>query len=70
MRVSSRAFIFSASAVPAAVSAALGALQIIQSEGPELFAKLLDDAAYLRQGLRDLGLKVIEPGTLPDGTRA
>jgi 8-amino-7-oxononanoate synthase len=33
-------------------------------------ARLLDNAAYLRQGLRDLGLKVVEPGTLPDGTEA
>ena len=33
-------------------------------------ARLLDNAAYLRQGFRDLGLKVIEPGTLPDGTEA
>jgi 8-amino-7-oxononanoate synthase len=70
MRISSRAFIFSASAVPAAVGAALGALRIIRSEGPELFERLLDNAAYLRQGFRDLGLKVIEPGTLPDGKEA
>jgi 8-amino-7-oxononanoate synthase len=70
MRISSRAFIFSASAVPAAVGAALGALRIIRSEGPELFGRLLDNAAYLRQGFRDLGLKVVEPGTLPDGTEA
>ncbi len=70
LRVSSRAFIFSASAVPAAVGAALGALRIIRTEGPELFAKLLENAAYLRQGFRDLGLKVIEPGTLADGTEA
>ena len=33
-------------------------------------ARLLDNAAYLRQGFRDLGLKVIEPGTLPDGSEA
>jgi len=70
MRISSRAFIFSASAVPAAVGAALGALRIIRSEGPELFERLLANAAYLRQGFRDLGLKVVEPGTLPDGTEA
>jgi 8-amino-7-oxononanoate synthase len=70
LRVSSRAFIFSASAVPAAVGAALGALRIIRSEGPQLFEKLLDNAAYLRQGFRDLGLKVIEPGKLADGTEA
>jgi 7-keto-8-aminopelargonate synthetase-like enzyme len=46
LRIGSRAFIFSASAVPAAVGAALGALRIIRSEGPELMARLLDNAAY------------------------
>jgi len=70
LRISSRAFIFSASAVPAAVGAALGALRIIRSEGPELFARLLDNASYLRQGFRDLGLQVVEPGMLPDGSEA
>src|SRR5262249_27700776 len=52
------------------VGAALGALRIIRSEGPELMARLLDNAAYLRQGFRDLGFKVVEPGTLPDGSEA
>ena len=70
LRIASRSFIFSASAVPAAVGAALGALRIIRSEGPQLMARLLENAAYLRQGLRDLGLKVVDPGTLPDGTEA
>ena len=70
LRIASRSFIFSASAVPAAVGAALGALRIIRSEGPELMSRLIDNAAYLRQGFRDLGLKVVEPGTLPDGTEA
>jgi 8-amino-7-oxononanoate synthase len=70
LRIASRSFIFSASAVPAAVGAALGALRVIRSEGPELMAKLLDNAAYLRQGFRDLGLRVVEPGTLPDGREA
>jgi len=70
LRIASRAFIFSASAVPAAVGAALGALRIIRSEGPELFERLLGNARYLRQGFRELGLKVIEPGTLPDGSEA
>jgi 8-amino-7-oxononanoate synthase len=70
MRISSRAFIFSASAVPAAVGAALAALRIIRAEGPELFERLLDNASYLRRGFRDLGLKVVEPGTLPDGSEA
>jgi 8-amino-7-oxononanoate synthase len=56
--------------VPAAVGAALAALRIIRDEGPELMEKLLQNAAYLRQGFRDLGLEVVEPGTLPDGREA
>ncbi len=70
LRISSRPFIFTASAVPAAVGAALGALRVIREEGPELMARLLGNAAYLRQGYRDLGLKVVEPGTLADGSEA
>jgi 8-amino-7-oxononanoate synthase len=70
LRISSRSFIFSASAVPAAVGAALAALRVIRSDGPRLFETLLANAEYLREGLRHLGLKVIEPGTLPDGSVA
>jgi 8-amino-7-oxononanoate synthase len=70
LRISSRPFIFTASAVPAAVGAALGALRVIRAEGPELMARLLENAAYLRAGFRELGLRVIEPGTLPDGSEA
>ena len=70
LRFASRPFIFTASAVPAAVGAALAALRIIRAEGPELMTRLLDNARYLRQGFRDLGLVVIEPGTLPDGSEA
>jgi 8-amino-7-oxononanoate synthase len=70
LKISSRAFMFSASAVPASVGAALGALRVIRSDGPELMGKLLDNSRYLREGFRRLGLKVVEPGTLPDGTQA
>jgi 8-amino-7-oxononanoate synthase len=70
LRISSRSFIFSASAVPAAVGAALAALRVIRSEGPQLFETLLGNASYLRKGLRDLGLRVVEPGRLPDGSVA
>ena len=70
LRIASRPFIFTASAVPAAVGAALGAVRIIRSEGAELMERLLDNARYLRRGLRDLGLRVIEPGRLPDGSEA
>src|SRR4029079_12200933 len=68
LRISSRAFVFSASAVPAAVRAALAARRVIRGEGPALFEKLLANAEYLREGLRALGLQVVEPGSLADGT--
>jgi 8-amino-7-oxononanoate synthase len=61
LRIQSRAFMFTASAVPAAVGAALGALRIIRSdEGPELFARVLDNAAYLRDGLQQLGYETVD----------
>jgi 8-amino-7-oxononanoate synthase len=57
LRIQSRAFLFTASAVPAAIGAALAALRIVRSEeGPQLFARVLDNARYLRDGLRELGL--------------
>src|ERR687897_561008 len=61
LRVSSRAFMFTAAAVPAAVGAALAALRIVRSEeGPQLFARVLENAAYLTRGLADLGFHVVE----------
>src|SRR5919197_5915414 len=69
LRVQSRSFMFTASAVPAAVGAALGALRIIRSEeGPGLFARVLANARYLRDGLARLGYQVNEPTRMPDGT--
>ena len=68
LRISSRAFLFTASGVPAAVGAALAALRIVRSpEGPELFARVLDNARYLSAGLRELGYRVIhgEPAITP-----
>jgi 8-amino-7-oxononanoate synthase len=63
LRVQSRAFLFTAAGVPAAVGAALAALRIVRSdEGPQLLARVLDNAAYLHAGLRDLGLRVVEHG--------
>src|SRR3954449_8377921 len=61
LRVQSRAFLFTASAVPAAIGAALAAVRICNSDdGPPLFAKLMDNAAYLRDGLKALGFSVVE----------
>jgi 8-amino-7-oxononanoate synthase len=69
LRIQSRPFIFTASAVPAAVGAALAAVRICRSdEGRGLFAKVLDNARYLHTGLHELGFRVIEPTRLADGT--
>ena len=60
LRIQSRAFLFTASAVPAAVGAALAALRVIRSEeGPPLFARVLENARVLEDGLHDLGFRVI-----------
>jgi 8-amino-7-oxononanoate synthase len=68
LRVQSRSFMFTAAAVPAAVGAALGALEIIRSpEGSQLMAKVLDNARYLHDGLGELGYQVMEPNHLPNG---
>jgi 8-amino-7-oxononanoate synthase len=69
LRVQSRSFMFTAAAVPAAIGAAVGALQIIRSdEGPQLMAKVLENARYLHDGLARLGYEVKEPIGLPDGS--
>jgi 8-amino-7-oxononanoate synthase len=68
LRIASRPFLFTASAVPAAVGAALAATRICRSEeGPALFARVLDAAEYLQRGLRDLGFVVVEPTRLAGG---
>ena len=60
LRISSRAFLFTASAVPAAIGAALSALRVIRSdEGPALMARLQDNARHLRDGLHERGFKVV-----------
>jgi 8-amino-7-oxononanoate synthase len=69
LRIAARPFIFTASAVPAAVGATLAAVRICRSdEGPRLFAKVLDNAAYLRQGLAELGFWVLPPAHRADGS--
>jgi 8-amino-7-oxononanoate synthase len=61
LRIQSRSFLFTASAVPAAVGSALAAVKICNSdEGPALFQKVLANAKYLRDGLKDLGFRVVE----------
>jgi 8-amino-7-oxononanoate synthase len=61
LRVQSRAFLFTAAGVPAALGAALAAVRIVRSDdGPPLFARVLDNAAYLHAGLKARGFKVVE----------
>jgi len=67
LRITARAFMFTAAGVPAAVGAALEAVRICRREGGPLFERLLDNAAYLHRGLSELGLRVVEPTRLPDG---
>jgi 8-amino-7-oxononanoate synthase len=69
LRIAARPFIFTASAVPAAVGATLAAVRICRSpEGPQLFAKVLENASYLRRGLAELGFWVLPPARRADGT--
>ena len=66
LRFSSRAFLFTASAVPAAVGAALAALRVLRGEdGPRLLAAVLENAWRLHEGLSELGFAVSEPQRLP-----
>jgi 8-amino-7-oxononanoate synthase len=69
LRIQSRPFMFTAASVPAAVGATLAAVRICRSaEGPQLFARALDNARYLHAGLSELGFKVVKPTRLEDGT--
>jgi 8-amino-7-oxononanoate synthase len=73
LRISSRAFLFTASGVPAALGATLAALRIIRSpEGPPLLAAVLEQAQYFADGLRALGFRVLsgEPVRLGPGENA
>lgn len=69
LRIQSRPFMFTASAVPAALGAALAAVRICRSaEGAELFARVLENARYLHAGLGQLGFRMVHPSRLADGT--
>jgi 8-amino-7-oxononanoate synthase len=60
LRISSRAFLFTASAVPAALGAALSALRVIRSEqGRALLAEVLENASYLADGLQAIGYRTL-----------
>jgi 8-amino-7-oxononanoate synthase len=65
LRIASRAFLFTASAVPAAVGAALAALRVMRSEdGRALFEAVLENALRLRDGLEEIGYAPVSPQVL------
>jgi 8-amino-7-oxononanoate synthase len=71
LRISSRPFLFTASAVPAALGAALAALRIVRSdEGPALLATVLERARYLADGLRALGYRTLSGAPVRTGPGA
>ena len=67
LRISSRAFLFTASAVPAAVGAALAALRVLRSEdGPPLLARRARERARAcATACEALGFAVVAPQQLP-----
>lgn len=63
LRLHARSFLFTASAVPAAVGAALAAVKIARSDqGRALMARLLENAEYLWRALDEAGIDVVDPG--------
>ena len=65
LRIYSRAFLFTASAVPAALGAAHAALRVLRSEqGRALLERVLANARHLRDGLAELGFVVSAPQAL------
>lgn len=62
VRHTSRPFIFSASITPASVACASAALNILKRE-PERVEKLKQNAAFMRERLKERGLKIIEAQT-------
>jgi 8-amino-7-oxononanoate synthase len=68
LRIQSRTFLFTASAVPAATGAALAALRVVRGpDGPDLLRAVQDNARYFRDGLEERGFAVVEPQALPEG---
>ena len=58
----SRPYIFSASITPACAACALESLRILK-ENPKRMQDLLDISSYMRQGLKKLGVKLIDAPT-------
>lgn len=57
-----RSFIYSTSLPPAMAAAAIAAIEIIEDE-PERRERLLENAAIMRHGLKDMGLEIMDSHT-------
>ena len=69
LRVQARAYLFTASSVPAAVGATVAALRVLRSaEGHDLLDAVLGNARYLRDGLEGLGFSVVPAQELTSPT--
>ena len=69
LRIQSRAFLFTASAVPAAIGAALAAVRIMPlGRGPAAVRPRAGQRPLPERGLSALGFTVVEPTRMPDGT--
>ena len=62
LKHNSLALIFAASPTPASVAAALAALEVLESE-PERVTKLVNNAAKMRKGFKEIGFRVIDSQT-------
>lgn len=62
LRNYARTFIFQTSLSPGVIGAALEAIEMIRTE-PERRQRLLDNAAYMRAGLKEMGFTLVEGST-------
>lgn len=63
LRLHARSFLFTASAVPAAIGSALAAVKIAKTdEGKALMAKVIENAEYLWTSLNQADVRVVDPG--------
>lgn len=63
LRLHARSFLFTASAVPAAIGSALAAVKVAKTdEGKALMARVLENAEYLWTTLNDANVRVVDPG--------
>jgi len=60
LKLNSRAFIFTAAPPPASMATVLACLDVIEEEGPELLARLRENAAFMKTGLKDAGFRLEE----------